>query len=403
MAKKLFSKREIRKHKSRIHKISRHPFVVPVITFLVLVFVTLVAMVNFGGETVGPGDTRVVNVYVDGVQQTLPTRAETVGDLLKRMNITIHKHDSVEPNLDTRILEDNFTVNIYRSRPVTVVDGHKTISLITAKQSSDAIAKEAGVKLYPEDTLRVSVPENVLEEGVIGEKLVVDRSIAAKLVLYGESYKIRTHSKTVSQLLEEKNIDENSVTVFPAKETKLKSGAVVYVTFPGKKIVSREKSISNATKTTDDPSLAAGVTRVLEPGRKGKKVVLYEVDIKTNKKKVLKEVIAFAPVDKVVLRGTKTVVTGGKADWMRAAGIDPSQYSYVDYIISRESGWEPSRVSANRCIGLGQRCSPQVLISACPNWQNDPVCQLKHFTGYANGRYGSWQGAYNFWTVNHWW
>jgi hypothetical protein len=33
----------------------------------------------------------------------------------------------------------------------------------------------------------------------------------------------------------------------------------------------------------------------------------------------------------------------------------------------------------------------------------NPVDNLRWATGYATGRYGSWAGAYNFWTNNHWW
>lgn len=396
--------KNIEHHKKRLFRLRNHPFVLPVLTLLVLTFVTLVAVVNFGASTVGPADTRVVHLFVDGEEQTLPTRAKSVDDLLQRVDIKLSKGDVVEPKGKTQILEDGFTVNVYRARPVTVIDGRKRISKLSAKQSPEAIAKDAGVTLYPEDHVAISVPEDVLKEGVFGEKFVIERSIPMKLVLYGESYEIRTHSKTIAALLEEKNINEDDVTVFPDKSSKIKEGSVVFVTYEGRKIVSREVVIKNNTKTVEDPSLPAGVTKVQEPGRNGKKVVLYDVD-KTNpkKKRVLKEVIAFAPVDRVIARGTKVTLTGSKADWMRAAGIDPSQYTYADYIIGRESGWNPASVSANRCIGLGQRCNPQILISACPNWQNDPVCQLEHFSEYANGRYGSWQGAYSFWQVNHWW
>jgi hypothetical protein len=149
-----------------------------------------------------------------------------------------------------------------------------------------------------------------------------------------------------------------------------------------------------------------GESKVKEAGKPGKKVVIYEIDKKTKKKKALQTVIAAKPVNKIIAKGSKieaVKLTGSKADWMQAAGIDPSQYQYVDYIIGRESGWNPASVSANRCIGLGQKCNASSLIAACPSWQTDPVCQLNHFSGYANGRYGSWQGAWQFWSVNHWW
>lgn len=396
--------RRIDRHKKRINRLRKHPFIVPVVTLLVLFFVTLGAFISFNATTVGPADSRVVHVFVDGQETTLPTRAQTVGELLDKLGIAVNEGDVVEPGLGAQILEDDYTVNIYRARPVTVVDGDKRQTILSAQQSPRAIAKDAGIALYPEDAVEVSVPDEVLKEGVVGEKFVVDRAIPVKLVLFGQPVDIRTHAITVGELLNEKEIDTSQVTVLPPLDTPLKPNDVVFVTSPDKNIVTVEEEIPMPVETVDDPSLPVGTTRIREEGVPGKKVVIYEVDKNdANVRTPLQEVIAQIPVKQVVLRGTKATLTGSKADWLAAAGIDPSQYVYVDYIIGRESGWNPASVSANRCIGLGQRCNPQILISACPNWQNDPVCQLNHFTDYAEGRYGSWQGAYSFWQTNHWW
>ncbi len=414
MLRKNSKKPIISKQKRRkIMRIHKHPLVIPVITFMVLFFVTIGVFISFNSTTVAPGDQRIVNVYVDDQKQTLPTRARTVGDLLKRMNVTLNEGDEVEPKASTQILEDDFTVNVYRARPVTVIDGKKITTVLSAQQSARAVAEEVGVKVYPEDDVRLKVPDDLLKEGVIAEKVVIKRSIPVSLVLYGQTYSVRTLSKTVGELIAEKGLNSDDITVFPPAKTKLKPNTVVYVTYPGKKIITKSESIPFKEKRVEDPDLDAGETAVRREGEKGKKVVIYEVD-KSNpkKKKALKTVVAKKPVDKIIAVGTGSAtdlalpggtVTGSKLDWMKAAGIDPSQYQYVDYIIGRESGWNPASVSANRCIGLGQKCDAGSLISACPNWQSDPVCQLNHFSGYANGRYGSWQGAYSAWQAQGWW
>ena len=402
--------RSSKKHK--LLDLHKHPFVVPVVTFMVLFFVSIAGFVNLNGATVGPADTRVVNVYVDAEHRTLPTRARTVGDLLKRMDVTLNEGDVVEPSSKTQIIEDDFTVNVYRARPVTVVDGKKTVTVLSAQQSARAVAEEVGLKLYPEDYVELETPDNVIKEGVIAEKVVVERSIPVKLVLYGKTYSLRTHAKTVKQLVEDKGLNSDEVTVSPPLKTRLTPNTVVFVTYKDKKIVTVEKKIDFKEKRVEDPDLPVGETKVKREGEPGKKIVIYEVDKKNpKKKKVLQTVVAKEPVDKVIAVGTggdettlpAGTVTGSKLDWMRAAGIDPSQYQYVDFIIGHESGWNPGSVSANRCIGLGQRCDASILIDACPNWQSDPVCQLGHFSGYANGRYGSWQGAYDAWQAQGWW
>lgn len=394
-------------HKQRLHRAKNHPFIVPVITLIGLVIITLFASVIFGAQTLGPADSRVVTIYEDGQSRTLPTRAKTVGDLLERVGITVNKNDVVEPSLKTQILEDDFTVNIYRSRTITIIDGNREITRESAQQSARAIAREAGLKLYPEDIVDIRLPADGLELGLVNEEIVIDRSIPIKLVLFGQSYEVRTHSKTVGQLLEEKEIAQEDITVFPRSNAQLKKGSIVYVTSPGKRIVSVEQTIEVPVQYEDDDELPLGTEQVKEKGAAGKRVVLYEIDKKTKKRKVLQTITAYEAQPRIIARGTGVIapanISGSKIDWMRAAGIDPSQYGYVDSIIARESGWDPAAVSANRCIGLGQRCSAEVLIAECPAWQSDPVCQLGHFNAYAVGRYGSWQGAYSFWQANHWW
>lgn len=96
--------------------------------------------------------------------------------------------------------------------------------------------------------------------------------------------------------------------------------------------------------------------------------------------------------------------SGSKADWMRAAGIADSDFGYVDYIISHESGWNYHAVNrSSGAYGLPQSLPAGKLASAGADWRDNPVTQLRWANNYAVGRYGSWGGAYHYWTVNHWW
>ncbi|WP_245861078.1 transglycosylase SLT domain-containing protein [Microbacterium aurantiacum] len=91
---------------------------------------------------------------------------------------------------------------------------------------------------------------------------------------------------------------------------------------------------------------------------------------------------------------------GAPAEWMTAAGIAASDQGYVDYIVSKESGWNPNAVNTSSgASGLVQALP----CSKVPGNCFDPVDNLRWANGYATGRYGSWAGAYDFWTRNHWW
>lgn len=91
---------------------------------------------------------------------------------------------------------------------------------------------------------------------------------------------------------------------------------------------------------------------------------------------------------------------GSKEQWMTAAGIPQSDWGYVDYVVKKESGWNPNATNASSgACGLVQALP----CSKVPGGGYDPVANLKWADGYAKGRYGSWAGAYSFWISNNWW
>lgn len=397
-----------RMQKRRAHNIRNHPFVVPVITFLLLFFASMIGFITLDPQTIGAGDAHVVNLSIDGKLQVVPTRATTVGDLLKRLNLEVGEKDVIEPPLDAPILEDNFTVNLYRARAITIVDDGRNITLLSPITNPRQVVQKAGINLYTEDRVIVSNSYDVLSAGLIGEQLVVERAMPIKLSLYGQTVSVRTHAKTVGEILKERNIKENQVTVYPSPDARLKNDDVVYVTDPGKEVQLVEVEIPQGDSYVDDYNLQTGATQIRDGGKPGKKVIVYDLPKgHPEQKRVLQEVPVSDPINRVIARGRKinnASVAGDKAALMAAAGISPSDYYAADYIISHESGWRPGAISRNGCAGLGQACPGSKLINACPNWSENTVCQLQYFTRYA-GRYGGWQGAYSAWVnVNGgWW
>jgi len=75
---------------------------------------------------------------------------------------------------------------------------------------------------------------------------------------------------------------------------------------------------------------------------------------------------------------------------------------YMQYIFDHESSNNPYAVNSIGCVGLGQACPGEKLLSHCPDL-GDRVCQVQFFTNYAVVRYGSTYQAYIFWINNHWW
>ncbi|HLG91234.1 MAG TPA: hypothetical protein VI336_03710, partial [Candidatus Saccharimonadales bacterium] len=122
------------------------------------------------------------------------------------------------------------------------------------------------------------------------------------------------------------------------------------------------------------------------------------------------------PVPRVVAVGTAISVSGAKKALMAKVGISSSNYAYVNFIISRESGWCPTKwqgefgtcpayhgVPSSGGYGLCQSTPPGKMATAGSDWKTNPVTQLKWCDGYANSRHGGWAGAYSFWLANSYW
>lgn len=91
---------------------------------------------------------------------------------------------------------------------------------------------------------------------------------------------------------------------------------------------------------------------------------------------------------------------------MNIVGIAESDHFYVDFIISHEGGWDgvtKYNYAGSGAYGLCQSLPASKMMSAGSDYMVNPITQLKWCNSYAVSRYGTWQGAYNFWLANKWW
>lgn len=160
----------------------------------------------------------------------------------------------------------------------------------------------------------------------------------------------------------------------------------------------------NKQEPVNSPELAVQ-TEVLQPTKEERPVEVEKPKQEEPKPQPKAEKKVVAKPSKKVVKPTpkpKPVapkITGTKEQWMTAAGIPKSQWKYVDYIVSRESSWNPNAVNrSSGACGLGQ----QLPCGKWPGRWNDPVAALKAQYNYVTQRYGGYAGAYSFWTKNHW-
>ena len=395
------------RHRRQVKQMSRHAwFRVPLITFGVLIFVSVIALVVAGrtDHLPGPKDAKIVILSHDHVQQIVPSKEATVGSLLQKLNIKLGQGDVVEPAANTPIDQDEFRINVYRAVPVEVVDGGHVIRGFTAAKTPRSAAQQTGASLYPEDRVVVKPSQDFTASGTVGAQVTIDRATPVNVDLYGTQVVLRTHAKTVGEMIKEKGIKlEPKDQLVPAPNTPITAGEQISFIRTGIKTETVTEQIAMPVQKINDPTLAYGTSAVRQAGSDGQQIVTYSVNLVNNVetgRTVIQKVVTRAPVTQVMVVGTS--LSGIKGD-MALAGIDPGDYNYADYIISHESGWRPDASNGSGAYGLCQALPGSKMASAGADWQTNPVTQLRWCNGYAHAHYGSWAAAYNHWVAYRNW
>lgn len=396
----------------KVSRVARHPAVtVPLATFAALMTLTVLALVIFSANTpqLRAKDTRTAIVAHDGQEVTVPTPAPNVGELLERLDITLNEGDVVEPGLETEITTDNFRVNVYRAAPVTIVDGDDKTFTFSAAATPRSIVKQAGIEVYPEDRLESIPTDNFLLEGSIGPRVVITRSTPVNINLYGTPVVMRTHAKTVGELLKERDITlDSGESVRPAVDTPITANMQIFVLQEGAELVMEEQQIEMPVEEVQDNSLSFGTRAVRQEGQPGKRIVTYILERNATGQEIgrkeIQAVTVQESVKQIVAVGTFVDIPSDHAAVMAAAGISPGDYEYVEYIVSQESGWRPfARNVSSGAYGLCQALPGSKMGSAGSDWESNPVTQLRWCDSYADRTYGGWSNAYQTHMSQHWW
>ena len=409
-----------------VKRLSRHPaFAIPMLTFSFIALLTLVIFLVFNGGSprLNSTDTHIVIITHDHKEQIVPTRARTVGDVLKRFDIKLNEGDVVEPDVTTEIVSDNFRVNVYRAVPVTIVDNGRKTFTYSAASTPRSIVKQAGISVFPEDTLTLVPTDNFLTEASIGERVVIDRATPVNVNIYGTPVVMRTHAKTVTELLTERGLkQEASDNVQPGRNAPITANMQIYLLRKGQKVVTETATLPMPVQIIEDNNLTFGTIALRQQGSDGQKVITYLIETKdgVESRKVLQEIVTVQPVAQITARGKAVQIPSDKQAVMAAAGIAPGDYAYVDYIISHESGWCPTKwqgqvgycppyytdlhdIYSGYGYGLGQATPASKMAAFGADWKTSAVTQLRWATSYAKGRFGSWEAAYNYWFSHHNW
>ena len=242
-------------------------------------------------KPVAKAGERLVNIYDRGVEKTIVTKARTVREALKLTKISIdERQDVVEPGLDSEMVAEKYNVNIFRARPITIVDGNKRLKITTAEQTPALIAKAAGLEVFTEDKTALGKGDNIVVDGA-DTVMKVERASVVNFVLYGKESVVRTHAKTVGELLKDKNITlQKDDTLSVDQSARIVPGMKIELWRNGKQTVTVEEDVKFQTEKVQDANRDLGYREVKQAGENGKKNVTYEIEMKNGVEVSRKEI-----------------------------------------------------------------------------------------------------------------
>ena len=338
-------------------------------------------------------------VLYDGEKQLqFKTSAGTVGEALKRAKVETSNLDIVEPDLHAEITSEKFYINIYRARPVLVIDGAKQKIIETASFDEENIIKMSGFVLFDNDSVKLSHEKNLMLSGVSAVYKINrsgDSTLTTELSLPADEE--RRIDKTLKKG-ETKLIDagEDGRKIIKYRIEKDQTGAENRKVIEEKVVAEPKKRIiavnDSSTLNSASPETSKTEQKAATSESTPNKAKSPTANQPTPKPQPV--------VPKIRLDSTSAVTdpNGVCAGYARAAGVSEADLPYALDLIKKESNCNPS--STNRysgAYGIPQALPGSKMAEAGADWQTNPVTQIRWMANYVTKRYGGWRGALEFW------
>ena len=367
-----------------------------------------------GAETKPVNGERLLTVHDGGVDRVILTRATNLSDAFKEADITLDPQDLVEPGLDHELVASNYDINVYRARPVTIVDGSVRQKVLSPYQTAPQIAQQAGITLYPEDQADVDVSTVNAGYQDVGLQMTVDRAMPFTFVLYGKTMTARTQATTVEAMLKEKDITlgaNDRVSVDGS--TAISPDLTVRVWREGKQTVTVDEEVSFETETIKDADRPTSYKEVKTPGTKGSRSVTYEVTVQDGREVARTEIASLVtkePVKQVEVVGSKlptpTNPTEAQAlghQMMLDFGYGEDQWPCLYNLWMRESGWRTTAGNVSSgAYGIPQALPASKMAVYGADYLTNASVQITWGLNYIKGRYGTPCGAWDSFQAKGW-
>lgn len=370
--------------------------------FLIVLAVISVSNITYATNNDSLPNGRLITIHDRGIDKVILSQAATVGDALLDAGVIVDSKDAVEPAVTEKLVASDYQINIYRARPVIVVDGNIRTKIITPYQTESQIAQGAGIEIYDEDIATLGRVSDVMTDGA-GLQLTIKRAKAFNLTLYGKTSIVRTQAEKISGMLIEKGIklsenDRISLTM----DASIYQNMNVKIWREGKQTITVDEPINFDTDVIENADLSVGYREVKTAGVNGLKSVSYEVIINDDKE-VSRSVIASIelkqPVSQIEIVGVKGKYTTPSENeniawnFFISQGFSRIQTAGIMGNLMQEHRFNTSDVAGGLGIAqwIGSRRSN--LISRYPDNYTNIYSQLDYLMYELNGGYSGVKNA----------
>lgn len=263
----------------------------------------------------------------------LKTKKGTVREILIANNIPFGADDRVEPGLDTRV-NGGETINIYKAREITIVDGNTTTVRKTTYKKVEDILKELNITLGEKDEVT---------PGLKSEVATVDTIKIARTGKTTETKKEVIKFETKEEKDDSKFVDEKVTKV----EGKNGEKEVTYN-------VVREKGKEVSREVASEKVITEATAKVVVVGTKQRPAAQQQEVVAAQQSYAAPAQSYSAPGGSVVLSNGNTAGAEGAAaaqEMARRTGVPASTW---EHIIARESNGQVNARNASGASGLFQ-------------------------------------------------
>ena len=263
----------------------------------------------------------------------LKTKKGTVREILIANNIPFGADDRVEPGLDTRV-NGGETINIYKAREITIVDGNTTTVRKTTYKKVEDILKELNITLGEKDEVT---------PGLKSEVATVDTIKIARTGKTTETKKEVIKFETKEEKDDSKFVDEKVTKV----EGKNGEKEVTYN-------VVREKGKEVSREVASEKVITEATAKVVVVGTKQRPAAQQQEVVAAQQSYAAPAQSYSAPGGSVVLSNGNTAGAEGAAaaqEMARRTGVPAPTW---EHIIARESNGQVGARNASGASGLFQ-------------------------------------------------